>query len=254
MYQANSDLLQVLEVTARTLPGLSGRVGASGRDELACGAADNPARIAALYRHWQFACPEAGVHYWTARTWTLLIWQPIYLSLLGVHLAGRLPSLQGMGQSVCEGVVSGFCLPEHAPRRAHEDALIGLAAEQLRQLLERQLLEFDAVVAIHHKLARRLQADYVLAALLLIQRQRALDNARLHELEQRWLTALGLQGGSSLIEVRLDDGRARLALGRKVCCQHFRRADGQLCSTCPKLKQDERMTRLRRELSLECCD
>lgn len=254
MYQANADLLHLIEVTARTLPGLSGRVGSSGRDELACGASDNPARIAALYQHWQLACPEAGPHYWNTRTWTLLIWQPIYLSLLGVHLAGRVPCLNDMGQSVCDGVVSGFCLPEHCPRQASQDALIDFAAGQLQQLVARQLQEYNAVAAMHQKMARRLEADYVLAALLLIQRQQALSNVQLHQLERRWLEALDLQGDSTLIDVRLDDGRERLALGRKVCCQHFRRADGQLCSTCPKLKQEERLARLRQELSLECCE
>lgn len=252
MYQANSDLAQLLDVTARTLPGIPARVGVSADDELACGAAGNQARIAALYGHLQSSFPEAGAHYWTVRTWTLLIWQPIYLSLFGVHLAERAPCLDGMGQTVCDNMVYGFCLPEHCPRRATQDGLIDFAAGQLQQLVERQWQEFDAVAGIQRKLARRLQADCVLGALLMIQRQQSLANERLQQLEGRWLDALDLRGNSSLIEVRLDDGRERLVLGRKVCCQHFRRADGQLCSTCPKLKQEERLTRLRQELSLEC--
>lgn len=252
MYQANRDLAHVLDVTARTLPGIPARVGRSAADELACGAAGNPARIAALHAHLQRSFPEAGAHYWTVRTWTLLIWQPIYLSLFGVHLAERAPCLDGMGQTVCDNMVYGFCLPEHCPRSAAQDALIDFAAEQLRALVERQWQEFDAVAGIHRKLARRLQADCVLGALLMVQRQQSLANERLHRLEQRWLDALGLRGDSALIEVRLSDGRERLALERKVCCQHFRRADGDFCSTCPKLKQEERLTRLRQELSLEC--
>jgi hypothetical protein len=54
---------------------------------------------------------------------------------------------------------------------------------------------------------------------------------------------------SALLEVRLDDGRECLALGRNVCCQHFRRDDGEFCSTCPKLKPEERQRRLREELA-----
>ena len=252
MYQANADLAHVLDVTARTLPGIPARVGVSAGDQLACGSDGNPARVAALYEHLQRSFPEAGAHYWTVRTWTLLIWQPIYLSLFGVHLAERAPCLDGMGQTVCDNMVYGFCLPEHCPRRATPHALIDFAAEQVRTLVERQWQDFDAVAGIHRKLARRLQADCVLGALLMIQRQQSLANERMHQLEHLWLEALELRGDSSLIDVRLDDGRERLALGRKVCCQHFRRSDGNYCSSCPKLKQEERLTRLRQELSLEC--
>ncbi|OLU23236.1 siderophore ferric iron reductase [Pseudomonas sp. PA15(2017)] len=252
MYQANSDLNHLLDVTARTLPGIPARVGVSAHHELACGAAGNLERVAALYASLQQSFPEAGVHYWTVRTWTLLIWQPIYLSLFGVHLADRVPCLDGMGQTVCDNMVYGFCLPEHCPRRASQAVLIDFAAEQMQALVERQWQEFDAVAGIHRKLARRLQADCVLGALLMIQRQQSLANDRLQQLESRWLDALELRGDSSLIGVCLDDGRERLALGRKVCCQHFRRADGNFCSTCPKLKQEERLARLRQELSLEC--
>lgn len=252
MYQANPDLLHLLDVTARSLPGLAGRVGEAGRDQLKVGDDGNRERIAALHDHWRQAHPEAGPHYWSARSWTLLVWQPIYLSLLAVHLAERAPCLADMGQSVTDGVVAGFCLPEHCPRHAAQAALIDFAAEQLREQLVRQLEEFQAIAPIHTKMANRLAADHVLAALLLVQRQQRLCNDQAHSLETRWLTALGLKGDSTLIDVHLDDGRDRLALGRKVCCQHFRRSDGVLCSTCPKIREAERLERLRQELAAEC--
>ncbi len=252
MYQANPDLLRVLDVTARTLPGLNGRVGDASREDLRVGSATNRDHIAALYEHWRAAHPEAGAHYWSARTWTLTIWQPIYLSLLGVHLAQRAPCLAGMGQSIQDGFVAGFCLPEHCPRHAAQTQLIAFAAEQLREQMAHQLDDFQSVVGIKTKMANRLAADYVLAALLLIQRQQRFCNERAHALEAQWLEALALTGDSSLIDVRLDDGQERLALGRKVCCQHFRRGDGELCSTCPKIREAERLARLKQELAAEC--
>lgn len=132
------DLHHLLDVISRSLPGLQGRIGAAGADLLVCGSEGNDRRIAALYQHWQQAHPEAGPHYWTVRSWTYLVWQPIYLTLLGVHLAQRVPCLASLGQAVQGGVVSGFCLPEHCPQQATEDQLIGLAASQLEQLLRRQ--------------------------------------------------------------------------------------------------------------------
>ncbi|TWI52716.1 siderophore ferric iron reductase [Pseudomonas duriflava] len=251
--QVKTDLIRLLDLTALSLPGLNGRIGHAGPNDLTCGAAENEARLQALLEHWQTAYPEAGPHYWSARCWTLTIWQPIYLSILGVHLGGCAPSLANMGQCVTNGFVAGFCLPDHCPRVAKQDDLICFAGEQLRDLCERQLEEVSTVLKISPKMARRLQADYVLAALLFIQKNQRdrVSNERLRELEGLWLHVLGLEGHSELISITLDDGCERLALGRKVCCQHFRRADGELCSTCPKLKQEERIARLRQELTLD---
>jgi len=47
--------------------------------------------------------------------------------------------------------------------------------------------------------------------------------------------------------VQLTDGGTRLGLQRKACCQHFRRADGELCDSCPKLPLAERTRRLREQ-------
>lgn len=126
--------------------------------------------------------------------------------------------------------------------------MVEQAAAQLVRLLERQLDEFNQVSHIHPKLARLLAADCARAALLLLQRQQDLSNARLRELEARWLAALGFSGSSPLVEICLNDGRQCLALGRNACCQHFRRGDGEPCSGCPRLKPGERMRRLREEL------
>jgi len=253
MHQPACDILDdLLHKVSQCLPGLEGTVEFVRNDQLHCGSQGNPARIAALLAHWQDTHPEAGRHYWSTRCWILLIWQPIYLSLLAVHLGKGLPNLTQMGQSIRQGFVGGFSLPRHRPLQACEARLIDCSAEQLATLLERQLHEFNGVSAIHPKLARLLAADCTRAALLLLQRHQGLDNARLRELEGKWIGALGLPGKSPLIELCLADGRQCLALGRTACCQHFRRADGEPCSGCPKLKPDERLQRLRAELSSGC--
>ncbi|HDZ56769.1 MAG TPA: siderophore ferric iron reductase [Pseudomonas xinjiangensis] len=252
MSQDPNHLARLISITSQALPGFVGRIGPVNANQLLCGSVENPARIASLHGHWQQAHPEAGPHYWSTRSWTLLIWQPVYLSLLAVHLANRAPCLAQMGQSVESGFVGGFCLPEHCPHKGAEETLIRFAAEQINDFTEQQLNEFNSVSSIYPKLARLLVADCVRAALLLVQRQQGLSNAQLRGVERSWMEALGLPGASALIEVCLDDGRACLALSRKACCQHFRRSDGEPCSSCPKLKQDERLRRLRQELLLVC--
>jgi siderophore ferric iron reductase len=243
------DLCSLLDTVAIALPGLGGKIGQPGPDQLVCGSVGNTDRIQRLYGGCRHAHPEAGPHYWSARSWSLLIWQPVYLTVLAVHLAGRVPRLSIMGQSVMEGTVAGFVMPAHQPRVVGPGRPFDVAARQLRAWLARQWREAAAVFRIHTRMADRLAADYVLAALLLVQRRLGLAHAELHRLEARWLDALGMSGCSSLIDVSLEDGRTCLALGRKVCCQHFRRADGGLCSTCPKLEPQERLIRLRQELA-----
>jgi siderophore ferric iron reductase len=248
----SNELVRLVETANHALPRMAGKVGSAVDGQLVCGSADNPQRIAALCAHWQQAHPEAGAHYWNIRSWTLLIWQPIYLSLLAVHLTGAAPCLAKMGQSMCDGLVGGFCLPEHCPRQGDQVQVIPYAAQQINEFVEQQLGEFNSVATIYPKMARLLAVDCVRAALLMAQRCLAMGNGQLRDLEGQWLNALALPAASSLIAVQLDDGRECLALERKVCCQHFRRGDGELCSTCPKLKQLERLVRLRAEFSLAC--
>jgi len=249
---ADRDLPNLLELAACALPGLDGKLDAITPELLLPGAAGEAARLERLAWHWRRAHPEAGAHYWSARVWTLLVWQPVYLSLIGAHLGRCAPRLDGMAQLQRDGYVMGFRLPSHTPCTGDEDARLAFAAGQLRERLETQWQALAPIQPLHRKMAMRLAADYLLDGLLLVQRRRQLDNARVQQLRERWLRALDLEGASGLIEVRLDDGRTPLALERKVCCQHFRRADGSLCSTCPKLSADERMVRLRRELALPC--
>lgn len=252
MCQATTDLARLIDTATNALPRMAGRVGEACNGQLVDGCASNPASISALHAHWVSAHPEAGPHYWAIHSWSLVIWQPIYLSFLAVHLSQQVPSLAKMGQTVSEGQVGGFCLPPHRPRQGRQADLIGYAAEQLCQFVDRQLSDFNSVCQIYPKMARLLAADCARAALLWVDRCQPMGNAQVLDLEGQWMEALALSPGSSLIDVHTEDGRHCLALGRKVCCQHFRRADGEMCSTCPRHKQEERCQRLRAEFTLQC--
>lgn len=242
----------LLDIATACPSGLKGRIGATATDELVCGSEGNVRRVAALHDHWRHAHPEAGPLYWSARSWSQLIWQPVYLTVLAAHLGGVVPRLAHAGQSMREGVVHGFSLPAQRVRDASPGDPIPLAARQLRAWLARQRRETAAVFHLHAKVAERLAADFLMAALLLVQRHTAMGNREMHALAMRWLDAMGMRGCSSLIDVHLDDGRTGLALGRKICCQQFRCTDAALCSTCPKLAPDKRMVLLRQELYTAC--
>jgi len=236
----NDLLLRVRSV----LPGLDGRVGSPRPDELML---DRPQPLADLLAHWQAAHPEAGRHYWAARCWTLLVWQPIYLQVLAVQLDGQSPELEGIAQGMQQGFVAGFCLPAHQPLHADAQRLLRHAGQQIRQFCEQTHAACGALLGLHPKLAQRLAADCVMAALLHAQRTDGCGNLQLCRRADAWLDACGMQGASGLLAVQLTDGGTRLGLQRKACCQHFRRADGELCDSCPKLPLAERTRRLREQ-------
>ncbi|AGA85242.1 siderophore ferric iron reductase [Stutzerimonas stutzeri] len=242
---AQDDGLNDLLLRVRgALPGLDGRVGSPRPDELML---DRPQSLAALLAHWQAAHPAAGRHYWAARCWTLLVWQPIYLQVLAVQLDGQAPCLDGMAQGVEQGFVAGFCLPAHQPLRADSPRLLRHAGQQIRHFCEQAHAACGTLLGLHPKLAQRLAADCVMAALLHTLRTDGCGNLQLCRCADAWLDACAMRGASGLLAVQLEDGGTRLGLQRKACCQHFRRADGELCDSCPKLPLAERSRRLREQ-------
>ena len=58
-------------------------------------------------------CLEAGRHYWAARCWTLLVWQPIYLQVLAVRLAGQAPCLTAWRRASNRASSPGSACSDH---------------------------------------------------------------------------------------------------------------------------------------------
>lgn len=237
---------RLLPLLARALPGLEGRVGLPAPDEFAIGSAS--AAIGQLLLHLRQQHPEAGPHYWGCRSWSLLLWQPAYATVLAVELAAVLPDFSAMQQRLLPGMVAGFSLPEQMLQPAAIASLRQQAARQLTEMADCLHAQLHAQQPLHPKLAGRLLADCVAAALLRVQQQRpALANATVTDWCGQWLDAMQLPQASGLWPVALEQGGERLALERRACCQHFRRCDGTLCSTCPKLKPAARIALLRQE-------
>lgn len=242
--EADGELRALFGRLRRLLPGLEGRLGAPLPGELDL---DRPQPLRALLEHWRQAHPEAGRHYWAARVWTLLIWQPVYLQVLARRLGAGVPQLAGLGQSVQRGVVAGFSLPAHRPLDGQPAERLERAGEELRRFCRQQYAQCAPLLGLHPEMARRLTADCLLAALL---HSRALDGLTprdTHQQADAWLRACALDGASGLLDVPRADGERALALDRRVCCQHFRRADGQPCDDCPRRSRAERLARLRGE-------
>lgn len=241
-------LTRLVDAAARVLPGWLGTLQAQAQPPwFAPGAAE----LAALHSHLAQRYPEAGAHYWALRGWGLLIWQPVYLSVIGVHLCGLCPRSHALLQQPADGDLDDYVLADEVPFEGDESACLRPAAAQLAEGCEALLCAWREETALHPKAARRTLADSTLTALLAVQRHErragSACEARVQQRGAQWLAALGMAGESGYFRCQDATGAERLALDRKVCCLHFRRHDGERCSTCPKRPLQERIACLNLE-------
>ncbi|MEX3952436.1 siderophore ferric iron reductase [Paraburkholderia sp. EG287B] len=248
---ANRALDDMLQLAARLVPGLQGVVAARPAQGIVHtrpappNGDANRAALDALLAFWSRTYPEAGRPYWSSRCWGILIWQPLYLSVIGVHAAGVSLSLADIAQPIAEGWTREVRIRDHEPAQGDTHVLIAHAAREIASCCEQMHDELMPVIRLNPAAARGTQADVVLAALLAARKARPeWSDAQVEAHGQRWLAALGLQGCSGYFPFSRTDGASALALERRTCCYHYRRRDGELCSTCPRLAKHERIVRL----------
>lgn len=187
--------------------------------------------------------------YWSIRCWSLMIWQPVVLTLIGVHGAAKLPPLDELRQKVGREMVAGFRLPETDWQGGSQADLIQRGGAVLRWLCDELLAELREITRIKPLSAMRLVADSLLAGInRLVELRPELTQTDQLALADAWLAATGLDDQSALMPLPLPDGRTPLVLDRKGCCMHYRRHDGDLCASCPKQKDAVRIERLKQEL------
>ncbi|MFO7788117.1 MAG: siderophore ferric iron reductase [Halospina sp.] len=246
------DTSAFLALAARVHPGLNGMAAPSPEPGLSH-EADNTPVISTVHSIWANAYPEAGQPYSSVRTWTLLVWQPVFLSVLGVHGAGAVVPVDRLWQRVEQGVVAGFRMPEDWPVTPTEESeRIHEAAARLTAVRDALLEDLRRVVRIKPLTANRLLADILLMALQrLAVTLPGFNNERVQALGEAWLAAMGLKDQSRYLPLTLSSGHEVLGLERRACCMHYRRDDGCYCSSCPKLTQTERKRRQLEELSHE---
>ncbi|QGZ59410.1 siderophore ferric iron reductase [Paraburkholderia acidiphila] len=248
---ANRALDDMLRLAARLVPGLRGVVAARPAQGLVHtrpapqGGESNRAALEAMLDYWSRTYPEAGRPYWSLRCWGILIWQPLYLSVIGVHASRVSLSLRDIAQPIADGWTHAVHLRDHEPAQDDTHALIAHAAREIASCSEQMQDELMPVIRLNPASVRGTQADVVLAALLAARKARPeWSDAQVEEHGRQWLAALGLQGHSGYFAFSRTDGARALALERRTCCYHYRRRDGELCSTCPRLDKHERIVRL----------
>ncbi|WP_157314467.1 siderophore ferric iron reductase [Chitinibacter sp. GC72] len=233
-------LAAVLTEIARICPYLHGQTGAARSEQHSL--------AGELYAHWQSATPAAGPHYWRARSWGMLMWQPAYACVLAVHCANRALDLQHFWQTARAGVTQAWALPADAVISETGTPLITQAAHSLLRYHHAHYQQLVQLSRYSAKQAACMTVDCVLSALLLPARHFNWSADQLDEQTHLWLDALQWQQHGQLMQVQLPSGACVPALHRQGCCQHFRLPGEQACSTCPRWPMATRLEKIRLEL------
>lgn len=164
---------QCLNAAKLMVPSLMGTIGSPLKGMIQ--ADGNPQQsIFEIYQYWQQRYPHATHAYWWVRTWSLLYWQPIYLSVSALHLNRMILSLEHFSQHQRMGYIAGFRLESKnhwvGTINSTLPLLIEKSAVHLTSYLEwlwyhmNQSMKINAK-SIKRRLAMRLCADAVLIAL-----------------------------------------------------------------------------------------
>lgn len=246
----NNQAKQLVQMAKQFHPALLGEIGPANAMQISINK-NNHETLLALYEHWQQKYPEAGKAYWSARCWTLLIWQPIFLCIVAAHGGQQLLPLKRIHQHYSQGLVAGFSLSTHELPSMGESVLINQSAQELSSYCETLIAQCQLAFGLRPRLAIRLAADTLLSALLNLPA--LIPSIELHTIKDfadRWLLTLDWQQQSALMPIQLTNGSSRLALNRKSCCFDYCRDDGAVCSTCPKQSLAIRKQRIAEELSI----
>ena len=190
----------------------------------------------ALYQYWQQQHPEAGHIYWLTRSWSMLSWQPIYLSLLSVYGIQAAPSLHNLGQTLhlAQGLVAGFSLASDPVKRGSPAMLIPIVADELWRLLSQLQQQFNQVIRLRPGFVKALLADDLVTYALKVQHLRSdLSHRDIIEQISIWHRALRLPAITTC-DFFVAQGSQTLDFMRTSCCMHYRRHDGDYCANCPK--------------------
>ena len=167
--------------------------------------------------------------------------------MIAAHRSAIAPDLGRLDQPVVNGFICGYSIGRHDPLRGCLRQRMDAIAAQLRQICAAFYRELTQVLSLNPRAAACMQADCVLSALLAARSgEPAAANAWARETAADWLARLGIAGRSGYLAYQRE-GLPVIAVDRQVCCHHFRRRDGDYCSTCPKLDTAERIARGRRK-------
>jgi len=213
--------------------------------------------IKALLSHYSQAQPIAGKDYWATRVWTLITWQPVYLSVYAVHVMKKPLNLSCLQQRVEKAVIYGYGFQDSALEDGDSQSpqqTLQTMALRLKEMIDESFDSLNALMPINKANSYGLIADSIMHALLALQElDPSFDDLSIMEIAKQWCQALGLinrkgQFLSELIIIELDNQQTRLVLKRKSCCKHYLVNQNDLCASCSRQSWQTRINRYQSEL------
>lgn len=207
---------------------------------------DNSTFLTTLYQRLEANYPQAGQPFYAMRLWTGLIWQPCYLSVIGVHLHGGLPEIAQLSQAMRNIYVDGYRLTPGPQYRAEPEQMIAKAGAELRAFADAILAEIHTVTKLKRVPALRMLGDHMLG---MMKRLRHYQPGISVQDQQRfcalWLDAMGLKDAGTLAVIDLPDGRPFAIMECKGCCLDYLAMPGTYCDCCPRQDDAVRLARQR---------
>jgi siderophore ferric iron reductase len=205
---------------------------------------DNSAFVAELYGRLRANYPKARRPFHATRLWNSLIWQPVYLAAIAVHVHGALPDLGGLSQSRQNLDVTGYRLQPGPQVSGTVEEMIAVAGPKLRAMADVMLAEINAVGPLKRPPAMHLLADRVLTVMAALPRYRAdISPDDQHRFCGLWLDAMGLAGLGALETLDLPGGQKAVVIDRQGCCLDYLAMPDAYCVSCPR--QDDEVRRER---------
>ncbi|WP_417553245.1 (2Fe-2S)-binding protein [Marinomonas fungiae] len=222
-------------------------------EESACIDAERPQQgIAQLAYAIEQGAPEAGMPFWRLRTWGMLIWQPVSLTLLSAyHLNISLDSLDRIALQQQHNYAIGFQLPKDGAFSHHTstDKAIQTVAPILKQLCERYAQVLNEQTQARLPLLMAVLADTLFVTLERLAYQEIVTLSVPNKAEwvyqqgQKWCQLMGLnvpKTAERLRSVTINGERFQ----RKTCCLIYRCHGKSECSNCPHLLAKQKRSNL----------
>lgn len=197
---------------------------------------DTKANISDIYKALQSQYPKAGPQYWSARCWTLIYWQLVYINLACVHRLNFSLPTSSIIQHTKSGSVYGYHIDSQTRLDMQErptlEQLICHSSADLKNNLEHLFEHCSKLFKFSHKKAFRLVAASITSAITLLFSKLNLDDLTpMKDVANEWLKGMDLEGEASLIT-----SGTNAATIRRACCMHYLIEPNNCCADCPRTR------------------
>lgn len=196
-----------------------------------------------IYNGLRQANPNVHKAYSQYRLWALVYWQPVYIAISAVHLNHGVVDLCRLRQIRHQYSISGYVEGSLAfkPSRRDLNHLIIEQSHSLKKCLSGYLHELESLAHYKAKQAWGLIADCIALALMKLRQYKDLSPEHLNHVLQQWLLNMGLQDISRKpVQPLIASSDSNIELKRSHCCFHYLLDPNDICSGCPKYKNEKR--------------